>query len=60
MQTGSLIHEAFLKMVKQDGANLKNRAHFIAIATIQMRRVLLDRARARRAERRVAEQREKS
>ena len=49
MQTGSLIHEAFLKMVKQDGATLKNRAHFIAIATIQMRRVLLDHARARRA-----------
>jgi len=50
MQTGSLIHEAFLKMVKQDGAALKNRAHFIAIATIQMRRVLLDHARSRHAE----------
>ena len=49
MQTGSLIHEAYFKMVNQEGATLKDRAHFIAIATIQMRRVLLDHARARHA-----------
>ena len=46
VQTGSLVHEAFLKLFKQEQGVAKNRAHFLAIATIQMRRVLIDHMRS--------------
>lgn len=45
----ALVHEMYLRMVDQRGANWQNRAHFFGIAARLMRRVLVDHARARSA-----------
>ncbi|MEQ9497125.1 MAG: ECF-type sigma factor [Deltaproteobacteria bacterium] len=47
-----LVHEAYLKLVQQDEVDWKNRAHFYSVAAMAMRRVLLNYAEARRAEKR--------
>ena len=52
LQTTGLVHEAFLRLVDQRSSHWKNRAHFFAIASSLMRRVLVDQARARLAEKR--------
>jgi RNA polymerase sigma factor (TIGR02999 family) len=52
LQTTGLVHEAYLRLVGRDDLNWKNRAHFRAIAARTMRRVLVDRARARVAAKR--------
>jgi RNA polymerase sigma factor (TIGR02999 family) len=45
-----LVHEAWLRLVDVDGADhWKSRRHFIAAAAQAMRRILVDRARARRS-----------
>lgn len=46
LQTTALVNEAYLRLVDQD-APWRNRAHFFAIAAQLMRRILVDRARAR-------------
>jgi RNA polymerase sigma factor (TIGR02999 family) len=43
-----LVHEAYLRLVDQRRAAWQNRSHFFAIASQMMRRILVDRARARR------------
>jgi RNA polymerase sigma factor (TIGR02999 family) len=48
----ALVHEAYLKLVDQRRADWKNRAHFFAVAARAMRRVLLDHAIARKAQKR--------
>lgn len=48
----ALVHEAYLKLVHQDRVDWKNRAHFFAVAARAMRRILLDWAIARKAEKR--------
>ena len=48
----ALVHEAFMKLVDQDRAALNSRAHFLAIASLAMRRVLVSHARKRSAEKR--------
>jgi RNA polymerase sigma factor (TIGR02999 family) len=52
LQTTALINEAYLRLV--DGAKVpwQNRTHFYAVCARLMRRVLVDRARARRADKR--------
>lgn len=52
LQTTALVHEAYLRLVDQRQANWKNRAHFYGAAAGIMRRILVDRARARRADKR--------
>lgn len=47
-----LVHEAYLKLVQQDQVDWKNRAHFYSVAAMAMRRVLINYAEARRAEKR--------
>ncbi len=44
-QTTELIHEAYLKLDKQDGQNWQNRAHFFGVAAKAMRHILVDYAR---------------
>jgi RNA polymerase sigma factor (TIGR02999 family) len=44
--TTALVHEAYLKLVDQKRAQWKDRAHFFALASLAMRQVLLDRAKA--------------
>jgi RNA polymerase sigma factor (TIGR02999 family) len=47
LQTTALVHEAYLKLVDQSRADWRDRAHFLAVASIAMRHVLVDRAKAR-------------
>lgn len=42
-----LVHEAFLRLVRVQDVTWQNRAHFFALASQTMRRVLVDRARQR-------------
>jgi RNA polymerase sigma-70 factor, ECF subfamily len=48
----ALVHEAYLKLVDQRRVQWQNRAHFFAVASQVMRRLLVDHARARGAEKR--------
>ena len=47
LQPTALVHEAYLELVGQAGAEWKNRAHFFAVAAQLMRRILVDYARRR-------------
>src|SRR3990172_8105907 len=47
LQATALVHEAYLKLVGQDGVRCENRAHFFGIAARVMRCLLVDHARAR-------------
>ena len=47
-----LVHDAYLKLIDVREARFRDRAHFLAMASRVMRRLLIDRARARRAARR--------
>ena len=49
LQPTALVHEAYIRLVGQHGANWQNRAQFLAVASQMMRRILVDRARARHA-----------
>ena len=46
LQATGLVHEAYLRLVDQTAANWRNRAQFLAVAAQQMRRILVDHARA--------------
>jgi RNA polymerase sigma factor (TIGR02999 family) len=52
LQPTALVHEAFLKLVKQDSAGCRTRAEFFGLAAQAMRRVLVDHARARKRDKR--------
>jgi RNA polymerase sigma factor (TIGR02999 family) len=41
-QTTELIHEAYLKLAKQEGQDWQNRAHFFGVAATAMRHILVD------------------
>jgi RNA polymerase sigma factor (TIGR02999 family) len=47
LQPTALVHEAYLRLVDQNRAEWRNRAQFLAVASQMMRRILVDRARAR-------------
>jgi RNA polymerase sigma factor (TIGR02999 family) len=49
LQPTALIHEVYLKLCQQDGANWTDRNHFMAVACQSMRRILVDHARRRGA-----------
>lgn len=46
MQATGLVHEAYLRLVKDTEAQWNGRNHFFAAAAIAMRRILVERARA--------------
>lgn len=46
IQTTVLVHEAYLRLVKIDDIDWKDRGHFFAVAAQVMRRILVDAARA--------------
>lgn len=48
----ALVHEAYLRLVNLDGVDWQDRTHFFALAARQMRRILVDAARARRYQKR--------
>ena len=52
LQPTALVHEAYLRLVKADGLEWRNRAHFFAVAATIMRQILVDHARNRSAAKR--------
>lgn len=52
LQPTALVHEVFLRLVNLDRVDWHDRAHFFALAARQMRRILVDSARARRYQKR--------
>ena len=44
LQATALVHEAYVKLVKQEGAHWTNRSHFFAVAACAMRQILVDHA----------------
>ena len=59
LQATALVHEAFLRLSKEKNQPWKNRTHFLAIAALSMRQILVQRARARHAEKRGGENSER-
>jgi len=55
LQPTALVHEAYLRLVEHEDHNWENRAHFYAAAANLMRRILIESARARNAEKREGE-----
>ena len=55
LQATALVHEAFVRLSAEKGQPWKNRTHFLAIAALSMRQILVQRARARHAEKRGGE-----
>src|SRR5437879_13670821 len=49
LQPTALVHEAWLRLVGNDNPKFAGRAHFFAAAAEAMRRILIDRARSKRA-----------
>ena len=52
LQTTALVHEAYVRLVNGTRVPWNNRAHFFAVCARLMRRILVDRARARGADKR--------
>jgi RNA polymerase sigma factor (TIGR02999 family) len=52
LQPTGLVHEAYLRLMKDRPDRWQNRAHFCAIAAHSMRQILIERARARGAAKR--------
>jgi RNA polymerase sigma-70 factor (ECF subfamily) len=52
LQTTALVHEAYLRLIDQNRVDWRDRGHFFAVASTLMRRILVDHARARLAEKR--------
>ena len=52
LQTTALIHEAYSRLVGSQALEIQSRAHFFALASSQMRRILVDHARASHAQKR--------
>jgi RNA polymerase sigma-70 factor, ECF subfamily len=57
LQPTALIHEAYIRLIAQGQPEWESRSHFFRFAAHLMRQILVDHARARRAEKRADEQR---
>ena len=52
LQTTALVHEAYVKLIKQKNVAWESRSHFFAVAATMMRRILIDYAKTKHRERR--------
>lgn len=52
LQPTALVHEAYVRLVDGARVDLRGKTHFYALAATQMRRILIEHARARRANKR--------
>jgi RNA polymerase sigma factor (TIGR02999 family) len=52
LQATALVHEAYIRLLRDENLHWENRAHFLAIAARSMRQILVERARAREAKKR--------
>src|ERR1017187_9894229 len=50
IQPTELVHEAYLRLVGQERIEWQGRSHFLAMAATSMRRILVDRARRKMAD----------
>jgi RNA polymerase sigma-70 factor, ECF subfamily len=57
LQPTALIHEAYVRMASQSLPEFESRKHFFGVAAHYMRQILVDHARARRAQKRRGEDR---
>lgn len=57
LQATALVHEAYIRLVNWENVSWQNRAHFFAVAAEVMRKVLIDHARKRNAQKRSGGQR---
>jgi len=55
LQPTALVNEAYLRLLGADNVSWQDRAHFFAVSAQMMRRILVDAARARGAEKRGGE-----
>ena len=54
LQSAALVNEAYVRLIDQNQVQWQNRAHFFGIAAQMMRRILVDHARSRLADKRGA------
>jgi len=52
LQSAALVHEAYLRLIKQQPMHFENRAHFFAVSAQLMRQILVEYARRRKAAKR--------
>ncbi len=52
LQTTTLVHETYLRLIKPEALGMTNREHFFAVAGRAMRQLLIDEVRARQASKR--------
>lgn len=52
LQTTALVHEAYMRLVKDEDERWKSRVHFFSAAASAMRRILIEEARKRKAAKR--------
>lgn len=52
LQATALVHEAYVRLLGQEGGAWQNRAHFFGVASRVMRQILIDYARQRKAKKR--------
>ena len=52
LQPTALVHEVYMRLLKDKKKDWRTRAHFVAIAALSMRQILIERARARATEKR--------
>ncbi|HXG86775.1 MAG TPA: ECF-type sigma factor [Vicinamibacterales bacterium] len=52
LQATALVNEAYIRLIGEKAHNWQNRTHFLAIAALSMRQILVQRARARNAAKR--------
>jgi RNA polymerase sigma factor (TIGR02999 family) len=52
LQATALVHEAYVRLIGEKAQNWQNRTHFLAIAALSMRQILVQRARSRKAAKR--------
>ena len=52
LQTTGLVHEAFIRLIENNEIEWKDRGHFMAVASIIMRRIIIDYARHRNRDKR--------
>jgi RNA polymerase sigma-70 factor (ECF subfamily) len=52
LQATALVHEAYVRLIGEKPQHFNNRTHFLAIAALSMRQILVQRARARHAAKR--------
>src|SRR5262245_20122124 len=52
LQATALVNEAYIRLISERAQNFQNRTHFLAIAALSMRQILVQRARRRKAAKR--------